>query len=87
MRTYGDHRGIALIFEDEHDLDTAIDRMQRMRTAKRENPTPYPAVYIYTDERMPDDEARRFHDQVWFMHYTTVHAPRKDSTAAPRSDN
>ena len=26
MRTYGDHRGIALIFDDEQDLDTAIGR-------------------------------------------------------------
>ena len=88
MRVYSDHRGTAIILEDEADLDRLVRNLQEIKQFKAEQKRPWPGVYIVCDDRMPDEDARRFHDQVWFMNYTASMAPPpRDAAGTERGDS
>lgn len=72
MKTFADHRGIALIFDDLTELDGTIKSLTRLRESKKQTGKPYPAVYIYTDRRMPDEDALAFHDEAWWMGFAVL---------------
>ena len=87
MKTYADHRGMAIILEDESEIDIVIDRLQRIKEFKRKHRQPYPAVYVYTPVDMHDEQVRQFHNEIWFMHYTTQHTPRHAPEDVPAGAN
>lgn len=69
MKTIADPRGVALIFENPIELDGTIESLIKLRESKRHTGKSYPAVYCYVDQRMNDEEAKEFHDEIWWMGY------------------
>lgn len=81
---YSDHRGLALIIDDEEELDGTIRDLQEMKATKKDKSRPWPGVLVYTDSRTSDEEARKFHDQVWYMNYVTAVTPPQDGETTPK---
>ena len=86
MKTLADHRGIAIIFDTEEELKYTIDRLDEMVKLKAQTKKPYPAVYVYTDNRMSDNDARQFHDECWWMGFATQGQPRRALTERPKEN-
>ena len=86
MKTLSDHRGVAIIFDTQEELDYTITRLQEMRESKIQTKKPYPAVYVYTDHRMSDNDARQFHDECWWMGFATQGKPQPALTERPKEN-